>query len=141
MAITLKRHRAILAAHGGACHYCGSPHAHQVDHIVPRIDGGSDDLGNLIAACLSCNLRKHRHRLPPDAERRALDVAEAMRETVLSLDPPRKKIRKVDFAMAASEEWLEVIDDLRRHEKDVPTRAEYIRRLALRERERQQSAA
>jgi hypothetical protein len=38
-------------------------------------------------------------------------------------------------------EWLELVDDLRRHEKDVPTRAEYLRRLAVRERERQQSAA
>lgn len=37
--------------------------------------------------------------------------------------------------------WLEVVDDLRRHEKDVPTRAEYLRRLALREHQRQQSAA
>ena len=30
-------------------------------------------------------------------------------------------------------DWLEILDDLRRQEKDVPTRAEYLRRLATRE--------
>ena len=38
-------------------------------------------------------------------------------------------------------EWLELVDDLRRQEKDIPTRAEYLRRLALREHQRQQSQA
>lgn len=136
MSISPNRHRAILAAHGGVCHYCGSPHAHQVDHIVPRIDGGSDDLGNLIAACLPCNLRKHRHRLPPDAERRALDVAEALREKVLALDPPRrKKAGAYDWCFTAPNDWFVMLDELRRQETDVPTRAEMVRRIVDRKHE------
>ena len=32
--------------------------ATQVDHVVPRYAGGSDDLSNLQAACRNCNLLK-----------------------------------------------------------------------------------
>lgn len=142
MSIKPNRRRAILAAHGGVCHYCGSGDATHVDHIVPKADGGTDDLGNLIAACLPCNLHKFRHRLPPDAERRAIDAAEAMRDRVLCLYSPHHRSRKmVGFGFRVSGEWLELVDDLRRQEKDIPTRAEYLRRLAIRERQRQQTAA
>jgi hypothetical protein len=90
MAISKKRRLAILAAHDGVCHYCAAPGATHVDHIIPRADGGTDDLGNLIAACLLCNLRKQRRRLPPDAEARTLAAAEAMRPAVMEiLDPPK----------------------------------------------------
>jgi len=46
------------------CEYC---HRHQEDsplaalqleHIVPRKHGGTDDVDNLAAACIDCNLRK-----------------------------------------------------------------------------------
>ena len=47
-----------------ACEYC---HLHQddsplaslhVEHIVPKIHGGNDDLDNLALACIDCNLHK-----------------------------------------------------------------------------------
>ena len=47
-----------------ACEYC---HLHQddsplaalhVEHIIPKIYGGSDDLDNLALACIDCNLHK-----------------------------------------------------------------------------------
>jgi 5-methylcytosine-specific restriction endonuclease McrA len=47
-----------------ACEYC---HLHQddsplaalhVEHIIPRIHGGSDDIDNLGLACIDCNLHK-----------------------------------------------------------------------------------
>ena len=47
-----------------ACEYC---HLHQddsplaalhVEHIIPRIHGGSDDTDNLALACVDCNLHK-----------------------------------------------------------------------------------
>lgn len=87
MSISLTRRRAIIAAHGGVCHYCGTADATHVDHIVPRVAGGTDDLGNLIAACLSCNLRKHKYRLSAEAERSALNAAEAARLTVMGFPP------------------------------------------------------
>jgi 5-methylcytosine-specific restriction endonuclease McrA len=30
-----------------------------IDHIVPVIAGGGDDLDNLAAACVTCNLKKN----------------------------------------------------------------------------------
>ena len=47
-----------------ACEYCGlhqddSPLAAlHVEHIIPRIHGGTDDLDNLALACIDCNLHK-----------------------------------------------------------------------------------
>ena len=49
---------------GNACEYC---HLHQdnsplavlhIEHIIPRIHGGTDDLDNLALACIDCNLHK-----------------------------------------------------------------------------------
>ncbi|HYJ85121.1 MAG TPA: HNH endonuclease [Pyrinomonadaceae bacterium] len=49
---------------GNACEYC---HLHQdnsplavlhIEHIIPKIHGGDDDLDNLALACIDCNLHK-----------------------------------------------------------------------------------
>src|SRR5437016_12182514 len=56
---TLVRERA-----QNACEYCrlhqdDSPLAAlHVEHIVPKIHGGPDDLDNLALACIDCNLHK-----------------------------------------------------------------------------------
>jgi len=47
----------ILARDRYTCQTCGAPAEH-VDHIRPLRDGGSDQPGNLAAACAACNLRK-----------------------------------------------------------------------------------
>ena len=41
-----------------ACYYCGSTDKLSVDHLIPRISGGTDDSDNLIWACRSCNSSK-----------------------------------------------------------------------------------
>ena len=49
---------------GDCCEYCklrqeDSPLAVlHVEHIIPRIHGGRDDLDNLALACIDCNLHK-----------------------------------------------------------------------------------
>ena len=46
------------------CQYCGMSAPHvvlHVDHIKPKALGGSDDLANLITACLACNVGKSDH--------------------------------------------------------------------------------
>jgi 5-methylcytosine-specific restriction endonuclease McrA len=47
----------VLQRDGYICAYCGQP-ADQVDHVIPRVRGGSDALENLVAACRRCNTSK-----------------------------------------------------------------------------------
>lgn len=47
----------VLKRDGYICAYCGLD-ANQVDHIIPRKDGGTHDLDNLVACCKSCNSKK-----------------------------------------------------------------------------------
>jgi len=49
--------RAIFKRDSHTCRYCGA-RAQHVDHIVPRSQGGSDELDNLVASCARCNLSK-----------------------------------------------------------------------------------
>lgn len=39
------------------CFYCHGP-ANEADHIIPKVNGGSDEMDNLVSACRMCNLRK-----------------------------------------------------------------------------------
>ncbi len=63
-----------------ACEYC---HLHQddsplaslhVEHIVPKIHGGSDDLTNLALACIDCNLHKGTNLTGIDPETNKITV-------------------------------------------------------------------
>ncbi len=58
----LKEQRRWLRARAqvppGPCHYCGSPDARHVDHVIPLCQGGTHDLVNLVRACGSCNSAK-----------------------------------------------------------------------------------
>ena len=41
-----------------ACCYCGATSALSLDHLIPRITGGSDHSDNLVWACKPCNSSK-----------------------------------------------------------------------------------
>lgn len=44
------------------CAYCGDTHNLTLDHITPKIKGGTDRITNLLCACLRCNKSKgHQH--------------------------------------------------------------------------------
>lgn len=48
------------------CQYCGRRPPEvmlEVDHVHPRVEGGSDDQSNLTTACFDCNRGKGKHRL------------------------------------------------------------------------------
>lgn len=57
-------HYLFVALRGGhRCEYCRAPEAafnftHEVEHVVPRALGGTDEESNLALACRSCNLFK-----------------------------------------------------------------------------------
>jgi 5-methylcytosine-specific restriction endonuclease McrA len=45
----------------GRCYWCGESvgGGYHADHVVPLSRGGSDDIGNIVIACPSCNLKKN----------------------------------------------------------------------------------
>lgn len=52
-----KLRKKIMKRDHHTCRYCGAKAEH-VDHVVPRVQGGSDKPENLVAACAPCNLSK-----------------------------------------------------------------------------------
>ena len=46
-----KRCREARELFGNQCHVCGHPDAVDTDHVVPRSQGGTDDLSNLRPIC------------------------------------------------------------------------------------------
>jgi 5-methylcytosine-specific restriction endonuclease McrA len=63
--------RAKLLADCPYCVWCGSVERLSVDHIVPRNQGGTDDLSNLRVLCFSCNTRRRRGFSQPEGGRDA----------------------------------------------------------------------
>jgi 5-methylcytosine-specific restriction protein A len=53
-----RRSRPILIRDRGICHWCRLPGATSVDHVVPKIEGGTDHPANLVAAHIRCNSRR-----------------------------------------------------------------------------------
>lgn len=54
----------VFAAAGDCCEYClsqarFSPSSFSVEHVVPRVDGGTNDITNLAQSCMGCNGHKH----------------------------------------------------------------------------------
>lgn len=64
MAISRRKRFEILERDGFQCGYCGRPASEsvlEVDHIVARSRGGTDDPSNLVSACFDCNRGKRDH--------------------------------------------------------------------------------
>lgn len=49
--------RAVFARDDHGCQYCGAP-AENIDHVVPRSQGGKHVWENVVASCRPCNSRK-----------------------------------------------------------------------------------
>ena len=47
----------IFSRSDGKCVYCGAK-ADEIDHVIPRSNGGTNSTYNLVAACRSCNEKK-----------------------------------------------------------------------------------
>ncbi len=59
--ITLKQWRQILDRCEGKCIYCGKE-ATSVDHFQPISKGGGHVIGNIVPACMHCNVSKWNHK-------------------------------------------------------------------------------
>ena len=55
-----KQRLKVLERDQYTCTYCGNPGATHCDHVVAKVDGGGDELDNLVASCARCNLLKGR---------------------------------------------------------------------------------
>jgi 5-methylcytosine-specific restriction endonuclease McrA len=62
------RRERVLATHGRVCHLCGEPigfetvghpRALTLDHVVAKVDGGSNAEENLRPAHYQCNHKRH----------------------------------------------------------------------------------
>lgn len=52
--------RSIIEAWGSCCAYCGcQPDKITLDHIIPKVKGGTTERSNLVPACPSCNVSKN----------------------------------------------------------------------------------
>jgi 5-methylcytosine-specific restriction endonuclease McrA len=49
-----------IALFAGCCIYCGEREDLTVDHNMPISRGGTNDIANILPACLSCNQQKGR---------------------------------------------------------------------------------
>ena len=73
----------VFSRTNGRCSYCGAK-ATEIDHIIPRAQGGSNSVHNLTPACRSCNQKKSNLSLK--------DFGEIMNKDYSHLEP--KKLPK-----------------------------------------------
>jgi hypothetical protein len=80
MAVSKRLRYEVLRRDNHTCRYCGASAPDvplTVDHVVPTTLGGTDDPGNLVAACRDCNSGKS--ATPPGAPLVADVAADALR--------------------------------------------------------------
>jgi hypothetical protein len=70
--ISAQLRREVERRSRGRCAYCQTQQSvagsrFTVDHIIPKLLGGTDDLSNLCLACWECNLTKQGRISGPDA--------------------------------------------------------------------------
>jgi 5-methylcytosine-specific restriction endonuclease McrA len=56
--ITAKEWNDLLEKYGGRCLACGSTTNITLDHVIPLISGGANDISNVQPLCKSCNSKK-----------------------------------------------------------------------------------
>ena len=66
MSISKKLRFEVFKRDGFTCGYCGKTPPEvllEIDHIIPKAEGGIDDLNNLLTACFNCNRGKSKTAL------------------------------------------------------------------------------
>jgi 5-methylcytosine-specific restriction endonuclease McrA len=103
----------VLERDGYRCRYCGRTSqevALDVDHLVPVREGGSDDLDNLVTACIDCNAGKSGHPLRAHPVEHARASAETSARNASkdekSKDEPSTTAREADDGRVDLEAFL-----------------------------------
>lgn len=85
------------------CQYCGrrTPEVVlHVDHIVPKAEGGRDEIENLVAACADCNLGKGARKLATRSEledlRRRAEILREREEQIRAYNEARDAVRALE---------------------------------------------
>jgi hypothetical protein len=114
MAVTKRTRFEVLRRDGNRCRYCGASTDDgarlTIDHVTPVALGGSDDPGNLVAACVDCNAGKTSSapdaqvvaQVSDDAIRWARAIAQAAAE---SQEADADRRRKEDEFKARWQVW------------------------------------
>lgn len=58
-----KEWEELLKKHQGKCFYCATTEKITKDHVIPVSKGGSDNITNIVPACVSCNSKKNNKHL------------------------------------------------------------------------------
>lgn len=80
---------------GFACQYCGAHPPSVVlhaDHIAPVVDGGGNDIDNLVTSCEPCNLGKGRNSLNA--------IPQSLYEKSAEVREREEQIKGYEFVMA-----------------------------------------
>lgn len=100
--LTKRLRYEILRRDGHTCRYCGgkAPDVElHVDHVIPQALGGTNDPGNLVAACKDCNSGKASipvdAELVADADATAVVFAQAMAQAREQMEAERDKTARL----------------------------------------------
>lgn len=100
MAISKKIRFSVFKRDGFTCGYCGkTPPAVvlEVDHIIPKAEGGKDGLDNLITACFDCNRGKGSDKLTvsPDTLAKKTEVIKEKQKQIKEFEKLLKLEKKI----------------------------------------------
>jgi 5-methylcytosine-specific restriction endonuclease McrA len=93
------RRRHLYQKQKGKCFWCGGTcldvriggsfsDIFTVDHIVPRSRGGSNEWGNLVGACYSCNAKRNEIEIKLDSVRKFYDYFKKQPLHMFPVDHP-----------------------------------------------------
>lgn len=52
--------KRVIYIFGGECAICGNPENLEIHHVVPRAEGGTNDIANLLPLCHECHCAIHK---------------------------------------------------------------------------------
>jgi hypothetical protein len=140
MAISKSKRFEVFKRDKFTCQYCGKSAPNvlvELDHIVPRAEGGSDDILNLITSCTDCNRGKGARRLSDDTvvakQRKQLEELETRREQLeMMIDWQRSVMDMEDYAIEElAAVWDELVPGYKLNERGIRTLTRWMREFEI----------